>query len=59
VYSDAPHWTAGYRKAIEVFIPKLDYQTMTGVGHFLMMEKPAEFNRRVLAFLRAQGLLKP
>jgi len=58
VYAAAPHWSAAYRKAIEAFIPKLDYQTMSGVGHFLMMEKPAEFNRRLLAFLRLQGLLR-
>jgi pimeloyl-ACP methyl ester carboxylesterase len=56
VYAAAPHWSASYRKAIEVFLPRLDYQTMSGVGHFLMMEKPADFNRRLLAFLRAQGL---
>ncbi len=58
IYADAPHWSANYKKAIEAFIPKLDYQTMSGVGHFLMMEKPADFNRRVLTFLRAQGLLR-
>lgn len=58
VYAAAPQWSLGYKKAIEAFIPKLDYQTISGVGHFLMMEKPADFNRRLLTFLRAQGLLR-
>ncbi len=53
----APYWPADYKATIEEFIPKLDYQTMPGVGHFLMRERPDDFNARVLAFLRTQGLL--
>ncbi len=29
-----------------------------GVGHFLMMEKPKEFNAAVIAWLDKNGLLK-
>ena len=50
-------WPADYRTAIEAFIPGLEYQTIAGVGHFLMMERPDDFNARLLAFLRRQGLL--
>jgi pimeloyl-ACP methyl ester carboxylesterase len=32
--------------------PKLQYIEIPGTGHFLMMEKPDEFNRHVLAFLK-------
>lgn len=51
------HWPPDYRQATLAFIPKLDYQTLDGVGHFLMMEKPVEFNERVVGFLRREGLL--
>lgn len=57
VYANAPWWSAEYRKAIEAFIPRLDYQTLDGAGHFLMLEKPAELNQRVVGFLRKEGLL--
>jgi pimeloyl-ACP methyl ester carboxylesterase len=29
-----------------------------GVGHFLMMEKPKQFNDAVIAFLNKKNLLK-
>jgi pimeloyl-ACP methyl ester carboxylesterase len=53
----AAYWPADYKRTIEAFIPRLDYQTMDGVGHFLMLERPDDFNARVLAFLRREGLL--
>jgi pimeloyl-ACP methyl ester carboxylesterase len=31
---------------------------MEGVGHFLMMEKPAEFNQLVAQFLTGHKLMK-
>ncbi len=36
----------------------LEYRSMDGVGHFLMMEKPGEFNEWLTAFLMKNGLLK-
>jgi non-heme chloroperoxidase len=36
----------------------LDYQVWDGVSHFLMMEKPAEFNAALAAFLFRNGFLK-
>ena len=38
--------------------PKLDFQMWEGVGHFLMMEKPKQFNDAVIAFLDKNALLK-
>jgi pimeloyl-ACP methyl ester carboxylesterase len=38
--------------------PNLDFQMWEGVGHFLMMEKPKEFNEAVIAFLDKNKLLK-
>ena len=51
-------WPKDYRPEIAGFIPKLDYRTLDGAGHFLMMERPDAFNDLVRAFLRQQGLLK-
>src|SRR6266516_4782745 len=36
----------------------LDFQMWDGVGHFIMMEKPKQFNEAVLAFLDKNKLLK-
>jgi len=38
--------------------PDLDFQMWDGVGHFIMMEKPKEFNLAVLGFLDKKKLLK-
>jgi pimeloyl-ACP methyl ester carboxylesterase len=32
----------------------MDYEEIAGTGHFLMMEKPEEFNRLLIAFLDKQ-----
>jgi len=36
----------------------LDFQQWEGVGHFLMMERPKQFNDAVIAFLDKNALLK-
>ncbi|MBA2525148.1 MAG: alpha/beta hydrolase [Pyrinomonadaceae bacterium] len=38
--------------------PRLDFQMWEGVGHFIMMEKPKQFNEAVLAFLNKKKLMK-
>lgn len=38
--------------------PKMEFQLWDGVGHFLMMEKPNEFNAAVIAWLGKNGLLQ-
>ena len=35
-------------------IPDLQFLNLPGTGHFLMMEKPAEFNQHVIAFVDRQ-----
>ncbi len=40
--------------AIKARFPNLTYKDMPGTGHFLMMEKPAEFNAIVLEWLAAR-----
>jgi len=51
-------WPKDYEPAIAGFIPKLEYHTLDGTGHFLMLERPDAFNDLVRAFLRQQGLLQ-
>lgn len=38
--------------------PNMEFHTWDGVGHFIMMEKPKEFNQAVLAFLDKNNLLQ-
>jgi pimeloyl-ACP methyl ester carboxylesterase len=38
----------GYRQD---HFPHMEYHEIPGTGHFLMLEKPAEFNRLLLEFL--------
>jgi pimeloyl-ACP methyl ester carboxylesterase len=38
--------------------PNLDFHLWDGVGHFIMMERPKEFNETVLGFLDKNKLLK-
>jgi len=40
------------REGMKRIYPTLEYHEIPGTGHFLMMEKPEEFNRLLLAFLR-------
>jgi pimeloyl-ACP methyl ester carboxylesterase len=57
VYAD--YWPANYKAEIARFIPKLDYRLLAGAGHFLMMEKPAEFDDILLGWLRQQVFPRP
>jgi len=36
------------------YFPETEYTTIPDTGHFLMLEKPEEFNRLLLAFLAKQ-----
>jgi pimeloyl-ACP methyl ester carboxylesterase len=40
------------REAISRIFPKVEYHEIPGSAHFLMMEKPDEFNQLLTAFLR-------
>jgi pimeloyl-ACP methyl ester carboxylesterase len=44
----------GYRK----IAPRIEFQAWENVGHFIMMEKPAEFNEAIGGFLKKNGFLK-
>ena len=42
------------REAALARFPDAEYTQIPGTGHFLMLEKPEEFNRLLLAFLAKQ-----
>jgi pimeloyl-ACP methyl ester carboxylesterase len=50
----ADHSRAGDREYMKTHFPNMDYEEIPGTGHFLMMEKPEEFNRLLLGFLDKQ-----
>jgi pimeloyl-ACP methyl ester carboxylesterase len=58
VLAKSPFWPADTEQFFRSIAPNLDYQMWVGVSHFLMMEKPREFNDAVAAFLAKNGLLK-
>jgi pimeloyl-ACP methyl ester carboxylesterase len=49
VYAD--HSRLGDRANLLTHFPKLEYKEIPGTGHFVMLEKPVEFNRLLLTFL--------
>jgi pimeloyl-ACP methyl ester carboxylesterase len=52
-----PMWYADYEKYVRSLSPRTDYRTMDGVGHWLMLEKPAEFNATLTDLLWKYDLM--
>lgn len=53
----SPLWSERYEQYVKSLSAQADYRVMPGVGHFLMLEKPAEFNTTLAAMLEKTGLL--
>lgn len=45
-------------ESFRAIAPAMDFQIWDGVGHFVMMEKPQEFNAAVIAWLEKNKLMK-
>ncbi|HMG75073.1 MAG TPA: alpha/beta hydrolase [Pyrinomonadaceae bacterium] len=58
ILAKSPFWPADTEQFDRSIAPQLDYQVWEGVGHFLMMERPKEFDAAVIAFLDKNKLLK-
>lgn len=52
IYAGPSHIAS--REAVLAHFPSAEYTAIPGTGHFLMLEKPEEFNRLLLAFLAKQ-----
>lgn len=57
ILAKQPVWTEEYERFVRSLVPQLDYQVWENVSHFVMMEKPREFNDAVRAFLKSNRLL--
>jgi pimeloyl-ACP methyl ester carboxylesterase len=58
VMAKSPFWPPDTEQFYRGLAPSLDFQMLEGVGHFLMMEKPKEFDAAVIAYLDKNKLLK-
>lgn len=57
VLAKSPFWPSDNEKIFRSIAPNLEYHMWEGVSHFLMNEKPEEFNKTLTAFLQKNGLL--
>jgi pimeloyl-ACP methyl ester carboxylesterase len=55
VLAKSPFWTDGYEQWVKRLAPRSEYHIMDGVSHFLMMERPREFNGTMELWLSANG----
>jgi pimeloyl-ACP methyl ester carboxylesterase len=58
ILAKSPFYPPDTEQFYRSIAPQLDFQMWEGVGHFLMMEKPKEFNDAVISFLNKNSLLK-
>lgn len=52
-----PWWNTAYENYVRSLSPQAEYVMMDGVGHFLMLEKPAEFNALLVKMLQKFDLM--
>jgi pimeloyl-ACP methyl ester carboxylesterase len=57
INAKGPMCDAGDEKHIRSLSPRTDYRVMDGVGHWLMLERPAEFNALLAEMLRKFDLI--
>jgi pimeloyl-ACP methyl ester carboxylesterase len=58
VLARSPFWPADAEQRFKKIAPALDYRMWDGASHFLMMDKPEEFNRELSDFLARHKLLR-
>jgi len=52
-----PMWTDQYKEYVHSLSPQTEYRVIEGVGHWLMLEKAAEFNAALTEMLRKFDLV--
>jgi pimeloyl-ACP methyl ester carboxylesterase len=52
-----PMWTPEYEAYVRSLSPRTDYRVIEGAGHWLMLEKPAEFNAVLIDMLQKFDLI--
>lgn len=58
IMSRSPFYPPDIEQLYRGIAPKLEFHMWDGVGHFLMMEKPKQFNESVITFLERNRLLR-
>lgn len=58
ILAEQPTWSVEYRARIEQLAPRLDWVVWRDVSHFLMLERPGEFQAALGRFLAEGGLLR-
>jgi pimeloyl-ACP methyl ester carboxylesterase len=58
VMAPNPMWSADYLTYTKRLAPRIRNETIDGAGHFLMLERPAEFNALLTDFLRSLRLIR-
>ncbi|HEX6043855.1 MAG TPA: alpha/beta hydrolase [Pyrinomonadaceae bacterium] len=58
VLAKSPFWPADTEEFFRSLAPDFEFHMWDGVDHFLMMEKPKEFNETVVAFVNKKNLFK-
>ena len=57
VMAPSPYWPKDLEAQYRAIAPKLEFTAWTGVSHFLMMERPKDFNELVASFITSNKLL--
>lgn len=57
INAKSPMWTENYEKFVRSLSSKTDYRLIEGTGHFVMLEKPVEFNSALAEMLEKFGLI--
>ncbi len=57
VLAEQPAWSDDYEAFVRELAPQVDYRVWLGVSHFLMMERPVEFDAALMEFFVANHWL--
>jgi len=57
IHATNPRWDDDYKEFVRSLSPKTEYRSIDGAGHWLMLEKPAEFNAALVEVLRKYDLI--
>ena len=57
IQAKQPAWNEDYEKFVRDLVPNADYRVWPGVSHFLMIDRPNEFNAAVAEFVATSNLL--
>jgi pimeloyl-ACP methyl ester carboxylesterase len=59
ILAEQPSWNEEYLAFVKQLAPQVQIHVLPGVSHFIMVERPGEFDSLLLAFLDENKLLEP